>query len=574
MQHYAAPMHPALIDAATQPGFSLDGQTLLFLMGHPPQLHALDRRTGLTTPLTRHTDRVVFHRRAPHDDRIVYGTDDGTERHALHLLDGTTRPLTTAPGTIHHMGAWHPDGTRLTITANDRDPAHFDILSLDLTTGVQTRLAHGRHETGCGGWHRDGTCLVAWAEHATGDVRPFTMHADGTTKPLRRSSVADYSRLRWHGDHWLGLCDASGWMALVRIDPFDGAMSSVYAPGCDVEAWSLSTTGLLATVENDRGISVLRVGPMEGARASVPGLPDVITDLAWSPDGTTLAFSASGIVPHGLWLWTDGGARCVLQPPGLPAVPWRRVSWPSFDARDTPGWLALPPGPAPDAGWPAAVWVHGGPASEARPGYRADLQAMVARGIAVLMPNVRGSTGSGRAAMESDDRERRLDAVHDLTAAARWLPLQGIDPDRIAVMGQSYGGYLVLAALTEAPELWRAGIDWYGMSDFATLLAHTGPWRRGHRAAEYGDPIRHRALFDRISPLRHVNRIRAPLLVLHGARDPRVPIGESEQLVDAMATRGLPVAYVAFAEAGHAFVRAADRMRAWDETAAFLRRTL
>ena len=575
MQRYAVSMHPALIDAATQPGFSYDGRTLHFLMGHPPQLHALDLDTGATSRLTDHTDRVVFHRRAPHDERLVYGVDDGSERQALWLLDGVARPLTEAPGVMHHMGAWAHDGRAIAITANDRDPAHFDILTLDVTTGAQTRLAHGRHETWCGGWHRDGTRLLAWAEHATGDVRPYTLATNGTAAPMPRRRATDYSRLRWHHDHWLGLSDASGWMALSQIDPVNGASVPVHAPDCDVEAWSLSHAGLLATVDNDRGVSVLRVGPMDGARPPVPGLPDVITDLAWSPDGTTLAFSANGAtVPSGLWLWTAAGVRCVLQPPGLPAVAWHRAEWPSFDGRAIPGWLALPPVPAPAAGWPAIVWVHGGPASEARPTYRADLQAMLANGIAVLMPNVRGSTGSGRAAMEADDHDRRLDAVHDLIAAARWLPGAGIDPARIAVMGQSYGGYMVLAALTEAPDLWRTGIDWYGFSDFGTLLTHTGPWRRAHRAAEYGDPIRHRALFDRLSPLRHVNRIRAPLLVLHGVRDPRVPIGESEQLVDAMATRGLPVAYVAFPGAGHGFVTGADRVRAWDETAAFLRRTL
>ncbi len=573
-------MHPALIDAATQPGFSMDGQTLRFLMGHPAQLHALDLATGAVTQLTGHPDRVVAHRRAPQDDRIVYSTDDGTERHALHLLDGTSRPLTAAPGTIHHLGAWHPNGTRLTITANDRDPAHFDILLIDPGTGAQTPIAPGRHETGCGGWHRDGTRMIAWAEHATGDVRPYTLAPDGTATPLPRLGAADYSRLRWHNDHWLGLCDASGWMALVQIDPVSGATNPIHAPDCDVEHWSLSHAGLLATVDNDHGVSVLRVGPIDGDRHPVPGLPDVISDLAWSPDGTVLAFSGSGAAtPHGLWLWTASGMRCVLQPPGLPqmtckCVTWQRVTWPSFDGRDTPGWLAMPPTPAPTAGWPALVWVHGGPASEARPGYRADLQAMLAQGIAVLMPNIRGSTGSGRAAMQSDDQDRRMDAIHDLLAAGRWLPSQGVDPARIAIMGQSYGGYLALAALTEAPELWRTGIDWYGMSDFTTLLAHTGPWRRAHRAAEYGDPIRHRALFDRISPLRRAARIRAPLLVLHGVRDPRVPIGESEQLVDAMATHGLPASYVAFPGAGHAFVTAADRVRAWDETMAFLRRTL
>lgn len=566
-------MHPALIDAATQPGFSRDGRIVHYLSGHPAQLQALDLANGTTRPLTHHAGRVVFHRRAPGDDRLIYGVDCGDERQALWLLDGTSRPLTDAPGIIHHFGAWHPDGTTITLTANDRDQAHCDILSLNLATGARQRLHEGRHETRCGPWHPGGARLVAWADHATGDVRPFVW--DGTARPIPRRRPVDFSRLRWHHDHLLGLSDQDDWTALVQVDPTNGVTVPVYAPACDVEGWSLSPDRTqLATIENDRGVSILRVGPRDGDRPALTGVPDVIADLAWSPDSRVLAFSASGAaVPSGLWLW-DGTARCVLQPEGLAAVPFRRLEWPSFDGRRIPGWLATPAGTAPIAGWPALVWVHGGPASEARPSYRPDLQMLLAQGIAVLAPNVRGSTGAGRASMESDDRERRLDSVQDLIAGARALPHYGIDPARIAVMGQSYGGYMVLAALTEAPELWRAGIDVYGFSDFGTLLAHTGIWRRAHRAAEYGDPVRHRALFDRISPLQHVSRIQAPLLVLHGALDPRVPVGESEQLVDAMATLGKPVAYVTFAQAGHAFTLGADRVRAWDEVLAFLRRTL
>ena len=113
----------------------------------------------------------------------------------------------------------------------------------------------------------------------------------------------------------------------------------------------------------------------------------------------------------------------------------------------------------------------------------------------------------------TDDVERRLDSVHDLAAGQAWLIRQpGIDPARVAVMGQSYGGYMVLAAITEYPALWRCAIDFYGIADFATLLEATGPWRKAHRAAEYGDPVRHRALFDRISPIHHAGRIQAPLL--------------------------------------------------------------
>jgi dipeptidyl aminopeptidase/acylaminoacyl peptidase len=187
------------------------------------------------------------------------------------------------------------------------------------------------------------------------------------------------------------------------------------------------------------------------------------------------------------------------------------------------------------------------------------------------MPNVRGSTGYGRASMEADDRELRLDSVHDLAAGRRFLEGQpGIDPDRIAVMGQSYGGYMVMAAVTEYPELWKAAINFYGIADFVTLLEQTGPWRQAHRSEEYGDMVRHRALFDRISPIRHIDRVRAPLLVLHGTRDPRVPFGESEQIVQALELRQHKVRFETFDYAGHGFIRPDDKARVYRAVAEWL----
>ncbi|GAC1491648.1 MAG: hypothetical protein NVS2B11_16290 [Acetobacteraceae bacterium] len=137
-------------------------------------------------------------------------------------------------------------------------------------------------------------------------------------------------------------------------------------------------------------------------------------------------------------------------------------------------------------------------------------------------------------------------------------------------MGQSYGGYMVMAAITEYPELWRCAINFYGIADFVTLLEATGEWRRAHRAEEYGDPVRHRALFDRISPIRHIDRIRAPLLVLHGARDPRVPFGESEQIVEALRLRQGKVRFETFDYAGHGFIRPDDKARVYRAVGEFL----
>ena len=136
-------------------------------------------------------------------------------------------------------------------------------------------------------------------------------------------------------------------------------------------------------------------------------------------------------------------------------------------------------------------------------------------------------------------------------------------------MGQSYGGFMVASAITEHPELWRAAVDYYGIADFATLLAGTGAWRSSHRAAEYGDPARNAELFARISPIHRVDRIRCPVLVAHGRRDPRVPITESEQLVAALQERQKPVTYLTFDYAGHGFVRSEDRRRIYTAVAEF-----
>lgn len=567
----------ALIEGATAPSFSRNGQTLFHLRGHPAQLWALDLATGHARPLTQHDDRVAMFRRAPQDDRIVYGIDaGGDERQQLWLWDGATRPLTAAPSVIHGFGAWHPDGTRISLTANDRDEAHFDVLTLDIATGARTRLYHGRHEMTVGPWHPNGATLIVMAEHATGDVRPFLLDLDGTATPLSRNGPAEFGRLRWKAGSLLGLTDTGrDFVGLYRLD---NPITPLYTPDADLEAWAMAPgstpmTGPLATVENRCGYSVLRVGPLDGDRPEINLPPGIVAEPAWSAKGTMLAFShTTPTEPPALWIWQDGAVRCVWRPDPVPAVPFVAVEWPGHDGLRIPGWLARPRAVTTA---PAVVWVHGGPASESRPRFRPDMQALLAQGIAVLMPNVRGSTGLGRQRMMADDQERRLDSVADLAAGARWLAAQpGIDPARIAVMGQSYGGFMVLSALTEYPELWRCGIDFYGISDFGTLLAGTGPWRRTHRAAEYGDPMRHRALFDRISPLRHVDRLAAPLLVLHGTRDPRVAITESEQLVEAMGQRGKAVAYEVFDYAGHGFIRAADRVRAWNAVSDFLQRTL
>ncbi len=568
--------------AAASPAFSQDGQTLFHIRGLHGRLWSLHLGTGEARLLADPGERITLLRRAPSDDRLIYGFDrGGDERLQLWLLDGSPRPLTNALGALHAFGAWSPDAATVTFAANDEDPARYTLYLYDLATGTRRRLFDVPGELAPGPWHPDGTRFIALHDLTSGEQRVLIVDAaTGAAHEIPRQNTR-FASVRWAEGRLLALTDAGrDFMALCALDPATGETTPVYAPeGRDVEAWSMSPGNTaLATIENDRGWSVLRLGPPQGDRPIVTGLPPgVFSDLAWSPDATRLAFVASAPdAPASLWLVESGTPRPLWQPdaPG-PCITPSLVEWQATDGRTVPGWFALPAGTPPAAGWPAIVWVHGGPASQTRPSFRGDLQALLAQGYALLMPNVRGSTGYGRAALDSDDVEHRLDSVTDLTAGARWLAAQPhIDPTRIAVMGQSYGGYMVLAALVEAPELWRAGIDFYGIGDFTTLLAATGPWRRAHRSAEYGNATDHAALFDRISPLHRFDRLRAPLLVLHGTRDPRVPYEESVAIVADLESRQHPVTFERFDYAGHGFLRPEDRARAFRAVAAFLDRTM
>jgi dipeptidyl aminopeptidase/acylaminoacyl peptidase len=221
------------------------------------------------------------------------------------------------------------------------------------------------------------------------------------------------------------------------------------------------------------------------------------------------------------------------------------------------------------------VVVHGGPEGQYRPTFQPVAQYLAMAGFAVLAPNVRGSSGYGKSYMHLDDVRKRMDSVADLAYAAYWLrDTGGADPDRIAVYGGSYGGFMVLAALTTYPDLWAAGVDLVGIANFVTFLENTGPWRRHLREAEYGSLEHDRAFLEEISPINKVDRIRAPLLVIHGANDPRVPIGEAEQMVAHLKSLGRTVDFLRLDDEGHQIAKLKNKLRAYPMALDFLQQNL
>jgi fermentation-respiration switch protein FrsA (DUF1100 family) len=297
----------------------------------------------------------------------------------------------------------------------------------------------------------------------------------------------------------------------------------------------------------------------DGGRGVTPLPGGVVSGLAWSADGSTLAFTAEGPgQPHGVWIFDAAGLHSVAaEPAASGAVQPTLERFAAHDGLELTGWLFRP---ATDGPHPTVLWFHGGPEAQERPGHGPLFQSLVDRGIAVFAPNVRGSSGFGRTFVNADNGPGRYDAITDVASCVAHVVDSGVARrDRIGIMGRSYGGYLTLAALTTYPELFAVGVDVCGMANFATFYQHTEPWIAAAAVSKYGDPVADADLLRDLSPITRIDRLRTPLLVVHGANDSNVPVIEAEQVVAALAARGVAHRYLLFPDEGHQLLHRSSR---------------
>jgi dipeptidyl aminopeptidase/acylaminoacyl peptidase len=211
---------------------------------------------------------------------------------------------------------------------------------------------------------------------------------------------------------------------------------------------------------------------------------------------------------------------------------------------------------------PIVLSFHGGPEGQERPGFNSMYQALVSRGIGVFAPNVRGSSGFGKKFVNLDNGALRENGVKDIKASVDYVISAGVaDPKRIGIVGGSYGGYMVMAGLTEYPDMFAAGANLYGVVNFETFFKNTQPWMAAISKIEYGDPDKEAEMLRRLSPLTRIDRVKAPTIVLHGANDTNVPVIEAEQVVENLRKRNVPVEYVLFPDEGHGWRKTPNRIR-------------
>ncbi len=565
--------------------WSPDGRKVSFLTDITGvlQVWEVPAEGGWPDQLTFHEERIMGAEYSPVEDRLLFSMDaGGNERAQIFLLgEGGERDLTRNPDAIHYVGGFSPDGRRTAYTATRRNGTDFDVYVQDLDGEPELAWEVSGYHT-VAEWGPDGSFLIVSRHHSNldNDLYRLDLHSGEAKLLTPHEGEARFSGacVTPDGKNIYLATDRDGdFLRLARLGLSTLELEYLTPDDRDVESLEMSGNGrYLVAARNVDGYSDFMLFNGRGRRMPTPEMPPgIIGGFSFSPDSGKLAFTLTGPNRNpDVWILDlpDGEPRRLTRSStaGIPRNTFRTpeiVRYPSFDGREIPAIFY-----EPEEAAPVVVNVHGGPESQSRPMFAPVTQYFLDRGYAVFAPNVRGSTGYGKTYTHLDDVELRMDSVKDLAYAAEWL--RGRGHEKIAVMGGSYGGFMVLAALTEYPELWSAGVDIVGIANMVTFLENTGSYRRALRESEYGSLENDREFLESISPIHKAERITVPLMVIHGENDPRVPVGEAEQIVERVRDNGGAVEYLPYEDEGHGLAKLKNRLDAYPKIAAFLGRYL
>jgi dipeptidyl aminopeptidase/acylaminoacyl peptidase len=583
--------------------FSPDGDEVLFVSNMSGQFNLWRVRVdgGWPEQLTSFTDDTVRVIDVAADGTIALCADhDGDEFHQIYVIEpGGTWPakMTDEPEVQHYVGsgAYSPDGTRIAFAANLRTPTDMEIWVRDRESGEQRSVFGEGKYAFPGPWSPDGTKLLALDFRTNSDSSVFLvdLESDEATEITPHEEEGLYFPGPWAADgsgFYLATDEGREFRGLAFYDLARCAWEWVETPEADVEDVAGSADGrVLAWLVNEDGWDRLRLRDVETGRdlpgpeiplGARPHLTGFSPPIALSRDGARAAVIVSGPRrPAEVWVvdTETGRAREATESRiGVPReeelVDVELVSYTSFDGREIPAWLYRP---AIDGRVPVVLSIHGGPEAQERAIYNPLYQYLLSRGIAVLATNIRGSTGYGKTYQRLVQRDWGGGDMADWDHAVTWLREQDwVEPDRIGVFGGSYGGFAVLTCVTRLPDHWAAAVDIFGPSNLVTFAKAVPPtWRRMMKRF-VGDPEEDEAMLLERSPLTYIENVRAPLLVIQGAKDPRVVKPESDQLVDRLEELGRTVEYVVFEDEGHGFTKRQNELRAFRLSAEWLERYL
>jgi dipeptidyl aminopeptidase/acylaminoacyl peptidase len=568
--------------------FTPDGRKLLFSADLSGQFNLWRVRAtgGWPEQLTSFDDQSVREVSVSPDGKTIIFTADreGGEFHQIYALPvkgGWPEAWTDMPQVQHFadQAGWSPDGSEFAYSANAETPTDQEVWVRDIASGEVRKAFGGETVAVAAGWSPDGTRLLVLDVRSNsdqsihlvedGDARELTPHG-GEIKFLPGPWARDGSGF------YLLTDEGREFVGLAFFDLDRGEYEWLETPDGDVEEVALSKDGrVLAWNVNEDGWGRIILRDLEtGELLPGPKLPPGVgafwgqSSLRLSPDGSRAALIwAAPRQAHELYVvdTRSGRARKVtdnmvggLRERQLAAPELVRV--PTWDGREIPAWLYRP---RTRRRVPAVLCVHGGPEAQERPWYQPFYQYLVSRGFAVLAPNIRGSTGYGKTYQNLIHRDWGGGDLRDFEALARWLQDQDfVDEKRLGVYGGSYGGFATLTCVTRLPEYWAAAVDIVGPSNLVTFSKAVPPTWRRFMDDWVGNPETEADFLLERSPITYVEDVRAPLLVLQGANDPRVVKSESDQMVERLRELEREVEYVVFQDEGHGFTKRANQLRA------------
>jgi dipeptidyl aminopeptidase/acylaminoacyl peptidase len=562
------------------PDISRDGHRVFFETGFTgvTQLYRLTE-DGWPYQLTMFPDGIDWYVLSNSSDLAIVGASvGGSEQSQLNLVDtytGRTRQLTDSSKVQFGSVVWSRDDKSIYFRSNMENMKDFKLYRMDVASGKYEKLLDTEDWNGWASISLDGKKLVYYyaSSNVNSDLYLYDVETGATEHLTPHEGDVAYDGGLFSADGsklYITSNDNEQGFSLRAVLDIATKKITFMDPDThwDVEGINMTPDRkVMAWVVNEDGYARLHLADVEsGKTLPTPAMDGIWGGVSFSNSSRMVLTFNSATQTTDVWSW-DWNTKDLKKlthstyagiDPKLFTEP-KLIKYKSFDSLEIPGFIYLPAdykgGPIP-----FIMDIHGGPEGQFRPFFNRHFQYLMLNGFGIFAPNVRGSEGYGKDYLAMDNYKNRLKSVKDMKAGADWLIENGYtEQGMIGIKGGSYGGYMVMAAITEYPAFFSAAIEEVGIVNFVSFLENTSEYRRYLREAEYG-PLTDKPFLESISPIHKAGLIETPLLVVHGENDPRVPVGEARQIIKAIQAKGGVVESLIFPDEGHGIGKLKNRL--------------